>query len=131
MMSDFYERFYTECGVKPPEKGDQDWEFWAGNYRDTGRYLAFYQTYSAKMDDWQRYLLMNMIVQGIEDLMEYSEDRDYTDLLWWITRDILLKDRHIATIAGWSCIGQELEDAWLITPEMRKLLEMFEKPDLQ
>ncbi len=36
--------------------------------------------------------------------------------------EILIGDNHRDTIVYWSCIGQELEDCWLISSKMRELL---------
>ncbi len=74
------------------------------------------------MDDRQKHLLINMIVQGIEDLMGQSEDKAYINMLWPKVKEILIDDKHRDTIVYWSCIGQELEDCWLISSNMRELL---------
>ncbi len=63
-----------------------------------------------------------MIVQGIEDLMEQSEDKAYINMLWSKVKEILIDDKHRDTIVYWSCIGQEFEDCWLISSNMRELL---------
>jgi len=55
-----------------------------------------------------------MIVQGIEDFMEQSEDEGYIDMFWSKVKKILIGDNHRDMIVYWSCIGQELEDCWLI-----------------
>lgn len=63
-----------------------------------------------------------MIVQGIEDFMEQSEDEGYICMLWSKAKEILTGDNHRDMIVYWSCIGQELEDCWLISSKMRELL---------
>lgn len=54
--------------------------------------------------------------------MEQSEDEGYIDMLWSKVKEILIGDNHRDTIVYWSCIGQELEDCWLISSKMRELL---------
>ncbi len=57
----------------------------------------------------QKHLLINMIVQGIEDFLEQSEDEGYIDMLWSKVKEILIGDNHRDTIVYWSCIGQNLK----------------------
>ena len=121
-MDDFYERLNEKCGVRLPYPNEQDWEWCAGDCQHTNDYIQFYNVYSTDMDDWQKYLLINMIVQGIEDLLDYSKDNAYINMLWSKTKEILIRDKLKNVIIYWSCIGQELEECWLITPKMRKLL---------
>lgn len=121
-MDNFYEKINEECGVRLPFSGEQDWEICEGDYKNTADYIDFYNRYSDDMDIWQKYLAVNLIVQGIEDLMEQGEDKNITNELWSETEKILLKDNHRHTIFSWSCVGQELNDCWLITPKMRELL---------
>lgn len=121
-MEDFFKRLNEECGVRLPLQNDQDWEMCAGDYKHTNDYIEFYNVYSISMDKLQKELLINMIVQGIEDLMNYSQDKAYIDMLWDKAKEILLTDNHTSVIEYWSCIGQELEDCWLVTPIMRDLL---------
>ena len=63
-----------------------------------------------------------MIAQGMEDVMEQSKNEAYIDMLWYKVKEILTDDKHRDTIIYWSCIGQELEDCWLISSKMTELL---------
>ncbi len=54
--------------------------------------------------------------------MEQSEDKAYIDMLWSKAKEIMTDDKHRDTIVYWSCIGQELEDCWLISSKMRERL---------
>ena len=83
----------------------------------TADYIIFYNKYSNDMDIWQKYLAVNLIVQGIEDLLEQNEDSGVIDKLWTET-----KENHRHTIFSWSCVDDEPEDCWNITPRMRELL---------
>ena len=121
-MEAFYEKLRAECGVRPPQPAEQDWEWCAGECSHTGEYLTFYEEYAAVLDSRQKYLLINLIVQGIEDLMEQEADPGQTDRLWCRAKAILLRDDHRLTIGYWSCGEQDLADCWEITPRMRELL---------
>ncbi len=121
-MDNFYEKINEECGVRLPFSDEQDWEICAGDYKNTADYIDFYNRYSDDMDIWQKYLAANLIIQGIEDLMEQNKDQIIIDTLWSETKKILLKDDHRYSILAWSCGNQELEECWLITPKMRELL---------
>lgn len=124
-MFDLATKLNIECGVRLPEKNDQDWEFCAGEYTRTEDYIEFYKKYSDEMDSgrWSdKELLSNMIVQGLEDLLRYTDDVKYIDKLWLETRQILLEDELYNVIVYWSSIGQPIEDCWFITSRMRNLL---------
>ncbi len=121
-MDNFYEKMNEECGVRLPFSGEQDWEWCAGNPKHTDDYIAFYNRYSEDMDIWQKYLAVNLIVQGIEDLLEQDGEQAAADRLWADTKEILLRDNHRHTIFSWSCVDEEPEDCWNITPRMRELL---------
>lgn len=118
----FYRILNEKYGVRLPFPQEQDWEWCAGDHKRTADYIRFYNEYSENMDDWQRYLAVNLIVQGLEDMLEVNEDTAYTDKLWLQLKEILLKDDHRYTIVYWSCIGQEPEDRWRIAERMRELL---------
>lgn len=121
----FVEQLHAECGVRHPEQNEQDWEWCAGEPERTGDYLAFYQKYAGAMDEIERHLLVEMIVQGIEDLMCAPESDADIEALWAETREILLRDRHGETVEYWSCIGHDLENSWHITAKMRALLPCY------
>lgn len=69
----------------------------------------------------EKYLLANMIVQGIEDAIENRCDAAETLLLWNQAKEILCRDQHIHTINYWACIGEAPDEWWHITPKMREL----------
>lgn len=126
-MFDFVTKLHEECGVKPPEAGDQDWEFCAGDYTRTEDYIQFYRKYSEKIDASGKYsdkrLLSDMIIQGIEDLLEFTDDTEYADGLWKEFRQILIDDELYDNVVYWSCIGQPIENCWKIASRMRELLK--------
>lgn len=87
-MDNFYKKLNEECDVRFPYPNEQDWEWCAGDYIYTNDYIEFYKFYATVIDDWQKHLLINMIVQGIEDFMEQSEDEGYIDMLWSKVKEI-------------------------------------------
>ncbi|WP_294482485.1 hypothetical protein [uncultured Ruminococcus sp.] len=124
-MFDLVTRLNEECGVRLPEKDDQDWEFCAGDYTRTEDYIEFYKKYSDEMDSnrWgDKELLSNMIIQGLDDMLSNTHDNDHIDKLWLETRKILLEDELYNVIVYWSCVGQPAEYCFLITPRMREVL---------
>ena len=124
-MFELVTKLNEECGVRLPEKDDQDWEFCAGDYTRTEDYIDFYKKYSDEMDSnrWgDKELLSNMIIQGLEDLLKYTNDTEYIDRLWNETKQILLNDELYNVIVYWACIGQPLENCWLITSRISDLL---------
>lgn len=94
-MFDLVGKLHEECGVRKPEDWDQDWEFCAGDYTRTEDYIEFYKKYSDEMDSkkWgDKELLSNMIIQGLDDMLRNSDDKDYIDKLWLEIKKILLDD---------------------------------------
>ena len=118
---DLAEWLNKECDVRLPSSGEQDWEFCAGDHKRTGDYIDFYHRHSEEMSYTKKELLVNMIVQGVEDYIRCSDDKEHIDLLWSKTKEILINDNHSRTIEYWSCIGQKLDDCWNITSKMREL----------
>lgn len=121
-MENYYKKLNEECGVRFPYLNEQDWDVCAGDYKNTNNYIKFYENYVTVMDDRQKNLLINMILQGIEDLMNCTQDKEYIDMLWSKVKEILIRDKHRQAIVYWSCIGQEIEDCWLISSKIREML---------
>lgn len=124
-MDGFYERLHAECGVRMPREQEQDWEFCAGDCRRTGDYLTFYRAHDAEMDKAQKLLLINMIVQGIENLMEEGAD---IEALWSEAQEILLRDAHGDTVGYWADLrsGDDTGNWWNIAPKMRGLAKRMD-----
>ena len=122
-----YEKLHKECDVRLPYPDEQDWEFCAGDYKHTNDYISFYNRHSSDMSDFEKELLVNMIVQGIEDYLDYSDEKENLEFLGNETKKILIKDKHKCTIRYWSCIGEDLADCWNIAPKMRELLILSDK----
>lgn len=70
---------------------------YADDYEHMADYINFYNEYSVEMDDWQKYLAVNLIVQGLEDLLEFTDDIVYTDILWLQAKEILIENDHIVS----------------------------------
>ncbi len=119
---DFYGKLHAECGVRYPLGNDQDWEFCAGESSRTGDYIAFYRKYAAEMRDRDRHLLINMIVQGIEDLIAASADQAEIERLWADAKELLTAGHHRETVEYWASPDEKIEDAFWIAPRMRTLL---------
>ncbi|MCQ2408613.1 MAG: hypothetical protein MJ065_08855 [Oscillospiraceae bacterium] len=120
-----YEMLNKECNVRLPDAGEQDWEFCAGDYKRTNDYILFYNEHTSDIGDFEKDLLINMIIQGIEDYLDLSCGKADVEQLWEETKKILINDKHKRTIIYWSCIGEELNDCWYITPKMKELLSFI------
>ena len=62
IKDNFYKKLNEECDVRFPYPNEQDWEWCAGDYIYTNDYIEFYKFYATVTDDWQKHLLINMIV---------------------------------------------------------------------
>lgn len=121
-METFYDSLRAECGVRPPEPGEQDWEICAVIYQRTGDCIAFYDRHAAELSTFQKDQLMTMIVQGVEEHLTCAGDMQESLRLWALAKEIIIRDKHTRTVVYWSCIGETLGKCWLITPYMRELL---------
>ena len=86
-MENFYEILKTRFGIEPPAKGEQDWEFTCGSSEQTNGYIDFYLEFSNDLSEEQKYLVVNMILQGYEDILaeafeeEESAEKKYNSTL--------------------------------------------------
>lgn len=108
------ERFHL-----PNHPDMQDWEWEVADASCLDQYLAVY--HSGELTDDERFLLMEMMLQAVEDDPQPLE----TSLHW---QEILqLLDRHIDlhaySVWYWSDLEEELgEETWRITPSLRQLV---------
>lgn len=110
-------------GVMPPGEYDQDWEFTAGDSKHTEDYIDFYHEFP--LTPQQKTAMINMIIEGFEDLIWEQIDQDILNKIWDRIKMILLGDKqlHYQTIVYWSCFDIELEkDRWRVSKFMRELL---------
>ena len=125
-MDEFYIILNQKFGILPPGEHDQDWEWTAGKWEQTPDYIVFYNKYLHRLDDYQKYCIINMIIQGFDDmLMEcLNIDITYREKIWSRIKEILVNEKqtHIKTIRYWSCLNQSLEDAFYCARYMRELL---------
>lgn len=120
---EFLSILQEKYGVMPPDKYDQDWEFTAGDSKHTEDYIDFYHKYSLTL--FQKSDMINMIIQGFDDLIEEELDLDSLNRIWDRIKDILLAEKqiHYQTIEYWSCIDIELEeDRFSVSKYIRELL---------
>ena len=125
-MDEFYIILNQKFGILPPDKYDQDWEWTAGRWEQTSDYITFYHEFFYKLDDYQKYCTINMIIQGFDDMFIECPDIDsiYREKIWSRIKEILVNEKqtYIKTIKYWSCPNQSLEDAFHCTKYIRELL---------
>lgn len=120
---DFLSVLQESYGVMPPGSYDQDWEFTAGDADHTEDYIGFYNEYP--LTPRQKTVMINMIIQGFDDLIAQEPDLYLLHKIWDRIKIILLNEEqiHYKTIIYWSCLDTELEeDRFLVSKFMRELL---------
>ena len=125
-MNDFYDILKERFGILPPTKYEQDWQWTCGKSYQTDGYISFYHEYSNSMTDDQKYLVINIIIQGFEDILSESDsEEEKNDLIWNEIEQILVNESslHKETIKYWADLEVSLADAWYISKYMRKLVK--------
>jgi len=112
-----------ELSVKlnlPFDERMQDWPYEVAQAADIEKYI---ECYNAAKDDDEKFVLMEMLIQAIEEQTDASFDK-----YWDIIQKMLEKDFwiHEYTIWYWCCFqsptNNYAEDAlWKITPFVREL----------
>ena len=123
-MNDFYEVLNQKFGIIPPTKYDQDWQWTCGNPSQTEGYISFYHDYADSMSDDQKSVVINMIIQGYEDILRQNTSVDTADI-WDKIENILVSDKHIhaETIRYWASLSTTIVDSWTVSAFMRKLVK--------
>ena len=120
---EFLSVLHEKYGIMTPGPFDQDWKFTAGDSEHTEEYIDFYNEYSLTSD--QKSEMINMIIQGFDDLIAEGLDQDSLNRIWKRIRQILSAEKqlHYPTILYWSCIDRELdEDRFYASKFLRELL---------
>ena len=128
-MDNFYEVLNQQFGIIPPTPYEQDWQWTCGNPSQTEGYIAFYHEHSDSMLDDQKSVVVNMIIQGYEDILKETANKSAnisadTSDIWEKIEDILVSDKHIhaETIRYWASLNHKIDDAWHVAGNMRKLV---------
>ena len=103
----------------PFDTSMQDWEW---EVADPDRIDEFLEAYRmGELDEDERFTLMETIIQSFEDAPQAPEaDPRWCEVLNLLTTGI---DLHISTVWYWAATDhQRLDDTWLVTPSIRKLL---------
>lgn len=97
----------------------QDWEWEVANADDFDQYLA---AYTLAMPSDQRFSLMEILVQSVED----SPDESVFNIRWARIRSLLTKHSvlHAQTISYWACSDEvDVDQAFRVSRPMRELLQ--------
>ena len=123
-MNDFYTILNKWFGIMPPTESEQDWEYTCGDASQTEDYILFYNENLPILDDEQKETLVNMMIQGFEDL--YSNlDQTKKDRIWSDIKKILTEENghHERVIRYWASLDTSLEDAFRVSGGMRELVK--------
>jgi hypothetical protein len=97
----------------------QDWEW---EVADASRFAEFLNLYrAAELSDDERFSLMEMLVQCVEDLEEHSLGMS----AWSQIEPLLLQklELHHSTVVYWACSAEvDPEAQFLVSPYMRAVL---------
>ena len=94
----------------------QDWPYEVADSKSIQKYLDYY---SVVEDDDIKFTLMTMIIQAVNDQQSPEKLKFYWEkVVPFLTKNFNL---HEWTIYYWSSIDVSLENAWQITPYMRKV----------
>ncbi len=122
-MQDFYSILYQKYGVIPPDKFHQDWRFTAGDSENTENYIDFYHKNILSVH--QKKEMMNMIIQGFDDLIAQGRESVLLDPIWNKIQTIFVAEKHLyyQDIIYWSCLDTQLEEHPASVPQyIRDLL---------
>ena len=120
---EFLSALHEKYGIMPPGQYDQDWRFTAGDSEHTENYIDFYNEYSLTPE--QKSEMINMIIQGFDDLIAEGHEPVFLNRIWGKIRKILSAEKklHYPTIQYWSCLYTELEeDRFYVSKFVRELL---------
>jgi hypothetical protein len=107
----------------------QDWEYEIADPAYFQEWLVVYR--EAALSDDERYSLMEMLVQCVEDLARQCATPEQVEQLpEWRAIDNLLRARmalHAHTVAYWAAFDSEdLEQAWAVAGPMRRIWAEWE-----
>ena len=116
------ERIAFDLKLKGGDKHSQDWEYEVADPNRLDEFLKFYL--NNKLSPTEKRILIKLILESYNDYVgEKGFNIDYTKEL----TIILEKEKTLCKdiIKVWSCEGEELEDAYYITPIIRKIANEF------
>ncbi len=125
-MVNFYGVLNQRFGILPPTKYDQDWKWTCGKSFQTEEYIDFYHEYFDSLTNDQKDTVINMIIQGFDDMLCPLSDvvSSQLDVVWSKIENILVNEKqmHAHTIKYWASLSVSLEDAFYVSKYMRKLV---------
>ena len=104
----------------PTDPFMQDWEYEVADPHKINEFMAAY--HSDKLNDNDKFLLMELILQSIEDSTNFHQTLAWENVLNSLENNIPL---HATSICYWACGNSPLEDCWKITPYIRKIRDKF------
>ncbi|WP_165251338.1 hypothetical protein [Paludisphaera soli] len=106
----------------PDDLWMQDWPWEVADPSRFGEFLDAYR--SGSLDEDERFTLMEMLIQCVEDMESPSIA---TSPEWRAVAALLTADPrlHASSVRYWSCLDDDLEDAFAVSGPMRTLWEII------
>jgi hypothetical protein len=101
----------------------QDWEVEVATARRFNEFVDLYR--SSALSEDEKFSLMEILVQCVEELHEDARDQSIAALAWGTLRQLLLQrpDLHMSTIKYWACESEADRSAqFAISQHMRELI---------
>ncbi len=113
-------KIVANLNLKGGDKHSQDWEYEAADPDRIEDFLKFY--INNKLDAVEKRILVKLLLESYNDYVgENGFNLDYTKRI----KKILEKEKALCEdiIRVWLCEGEELEDAFYITPVIREIVK--------
>ena len=108
----------ANLNLKGGDKHSQDWEYEVADPNRIEDFLEYY--INNKLDTVEKRILIKLLLESYNDYVgEKGCNLDYTKKI----KKILERERTLCEdiIQVWLCVGEELEDAFYITPAIREI----------
>lgn len=120
------EKLSSDLKLNKGDQYTQDWEYEVSEMNKINEFIEYYK--NTELNSIEKRILINIILESYNDYVgERGEDSYYSEILNQILKKdfILYKD----IIQYWSCEGEELIDAFYLTPLMRKIIDIKDKKE--
>ena len=115
---DAIKKITVNLDLKGCDNHSQDWEYEAADPNRIEDFLKYYV--NNKLDTIEKRILVKLLLESYNDYVgEKGFSLDYTEKI----KKIIKEDRELCgdIIHDWICEGEELEDAFYITPVIREI----------
>lgn len=120
IYKDAVKRISEDLNLKIRNQYSQDWEYESADSDRVGEFLEYYVNH--KLNSTEKQILVKLILESYND---YVGEKGFHLYYTKKVRKILESEYelHNDIIKYWSCEGEELENAFYITPLIREIAE--------